>query len=120
MDTGRAPAVSGRPGPSARPRARTRWGPAVDGFLTLFTHKLLLPGIADLATLRQVSDLAGPTDVPVTSLSHSHHLLPRTSRSVSPQQRPRLPIDMIANTPTGTALWLRRTHPAYLGLPSWN
>ena len=39
-------------------QARTRWGPAAEGFLTLFTHKIVLPGVADLATLRQISALA--------------------------------------------------------------
>ncbi len=30
-------------------QARARWGAAADGFLTLFTHKLVLPAVADIA-----------------------------------------------------------------------
>ncbi len=43
-------------------QARARWDRAADGFLTLFTHKLILPGAADTATLKAISTLAGETD----------------------------------------------------------
>jgi type IV secretion system protein VirD4 len=101
-------------------QARTRWGNAADGFLTLYTHKLVLPGIADLATLRQVSALAGEIDVPVTSHSHDNALWGgRTSTNTNPQRRPRLPIDTIAQGTPGQALWINRTRPATVGLPFW-
>jgi type IV secretory pathway TraG/TraD family ATPase VirD4 len=100
-------------------QARTRWGAAADGFATLFTHKLVLPGIADLATLRQISALAGHIDVPVTGHHRDTNPFGRASTNTTPQQRPRLPVDTIANGHPGYALWLDRTRPAAVGLPSW-
>jgi hypothetical protein len=50
-------------------QARYRWGTQADGFLTLFTHKLVLPGIADTTTLRAISDLAGEVSVRIRSTS---------------------------------------------------
>ena len=44
-------------------RARTRWGPAADGPLSLFGTKVLLAGIGDIRTLDAVSRLAGQGDV---------------------------------------------------------
>jgi type IV secretory pathway TraG/TraD family ATPase VirD4 len=51
-------------------QARSRWGAQADGFLTLFGTKLLLPGIADKATLEAVSTMLGEYDRKV--LSHTH------------------------------------------------
>jgi type IV secretion system protein VirD4 len=96
-------------------QARTRWGAAADGFATLFTHKLVLPGVADLVTLRQISALAGEMDVPVTSATRTPQ--GRWSTSTSPQRRPRLPLDSIARGIPGQALWINRTHLATVGLP---
>ncbi len=98
-------------------QARTRWGTAADGFATLFTHKLVLPGIADLVTLRQISALAGDVDMPVTSRTRDP--LGRTSTNTSPHRRPRLPVDTIARGTPDQALWINRTHLATVGLPSW-
>jgi type IV secretion system protein VirD4 len=102
-------------------QARTRWGPATDGLLTLFTHKLILPGIADLATLRQISALAGEHDQPVTSTSRTnHHPLGNRTTNTTPQRRPRLPLDTIATGHPNHALWLHRTTPHHVALPPWN
>jgi len=46
-------------------QARDRWGAQADGFLTLFTHKLVLAGLADLATLKAILAIAGEVDVNV-------------------------------------------------------
>ncbi len=88
-------------------QARNRWGTAADGFLTLFTHKVLLPGIADVATLKAVSTLAGEVDVPVATVSHSWRQGKGTSWT--PRRQPRLPADAIANLQPGTALLLSGT-----------
>ena len=40
-------------------QARARWGSAADGFLTLFGTTVVFPGIADVATLRDLSALGG-------------------------------------------------------------
>ncbi len=50
-------------------QARVRWGPAADGFLSLFGTKVVLPAIGDLATLEVVSRLGGEVDVPARSVS---------------------------------------------------
>ncbi len=42
-------------------QARTRWGAAADGFVSLFPTTVMLPGIADAATLSLVQSLAGRT-----------------------------------------------------------
>lgn len=83
-------------------QARTRWGRAAEGFLTLFTHKLLLAGVADPATLKAVSTLAGHVDVPVQT--HTKGWPGHDTTSWSTRRQPRLPEDAIANLPAGTAL----------------
>ena len=44
-------------------QARSRWGPAADGFLSLFATTVVLPGIADRPTLELLQQLAGRTMV---------------------------------------------------------
>ena len=90
-------------------QARSRWDKAADGFLTLFTHKLVLPGVADQATLRALSALAGDVDVPVRSDSTSRGRNWSTGTSWTTRRQPRLPLDQIANLPSSTALLLNGT-----------
>ena len=85
-------------------QARARWGPAADGFLTLFTHKIVLPGIADIATLRAISSLAGDIDVPVRSTTRQDKLLATSATTWTTRRQPRLPPDAVANLPAGSAL----------------
>ncbi|MGA2294209.1 MAG: type IV secretory system conjugative DNA transfer family protein [Acidimicrobiales bacterium] len=42
-------------------QARSRWGAAAEGFLSLFSTTVVLPGIADRPTLELLSQLAGRT-----------------------------------------------------------
>lgn len=84
-------------------QARARWSKAADGFLTLFTHKLLLPGVADPATLKAISTLAGHVDVPLRSRTAGWR---QSSTSWTTRRQPRLPEDRVANLPAGTALLL--------------
>jgi type IV secretion system protein VirD4 len=98
-------------------QARARWGTAADGFATLFTHKLVLPGIADLATLRQISALAGDTDITHTSRTRDPYR--RTTTTTTTQRRPRLPPDTIANSTPGHAIWLNHTTLRTVRLPPW-
>jgi type IV secretion system protein VirD4 len=91
-------------------QARTRWHQAADGFLTLFTHKIVLPGIADIVTLRQISDLAGQIEMNVPSTSRDDRLIAPTTTSWHRQFRPRLPVDQVAAGRPGEALLLTRTH----------
>ena len=89
-------------------QARARWGQAADGFLSLFGTTVVLPGIADTATLRDLSALAGDRDIVSTTISRSvdHWGRIRPSTSVSPSRQPRLPVDAISRGVRGCALVL--------------
>jgi type IV secretory pathway TraG/TraD family ATPase VirD4 len=104
-------------------QARQRWGPAADGFLSLFGAKVILPGVADLTTLDLVSRLGGEIDVPTRSLSQGSRWSrsrrsPTTTWSTHRQRR--LPVDAVNQLPTGTALLLEGRHPpARVTLTPW-
>jgi type IV secretory pathway TraG/TraD family ATPase VirD4 len=87
-------------------QARVRWGTAADGFLSLFGTTVVLPGIADTATLRDLSALAGDGEVPTTTLSQSvdrwGRIRPSTSLGTTRQRR--LPVDAAARGTAGHAL----------------
>ena len=89
-------------------QARARWGGAADGFLSLFGTTVVLRGIADTRTLRDLSALAGEREVPVTTLSRSAGRWgrTRTSATVGHAPRARLPVDAIARGAAGQALVL--------------
>jgi type IV secretion system protein VirD4 len=61
-------------------QARARWGARADGFLTLFGDKLILPGIADAATMSVLSDIAGEYDRTVRTFGYTYS----TNRSMNP------------------------------------
>ena len=89
-------------------QARMRWGQAADGFLSLFGTTVVLPGIADTTTLRDLSALAGERDIVSTTISRSvdHWGRIRPSTSVSPSRQLRLPVDAISRGVPGHALVL--------------
>jgi type IV secretory pathway TraG/TraD family ATPase VirD4 len=89
-------------------QARARWGQAADGFLSLFGTTVVLPGIADTATLRDLSALAGEREITSTTISRSvdHWGRIRPSTSVSPSRQPRLPVDAVSRGVPGRALVL--------------
>jgi len=99
-------------------QARTRWGPAAEGFLTLFAHTIVLPGVADIATLRQISALAGDADIPYTSVSRPRKLFAPATVTTSLQRRPRLPVDLIAAGHPQHTLLLTRGRPCSIVLPA--
>ncbi len=104
-------------------QARQRWGPAADGFLSLFGTKVVLPGIADMATLELVSRLGGDVDVPTRSVSRGPwwsgaRRAPTTTWSTHRQRR--LPVDAVNQLPAGTALVLAGNRPpARVRLSPW-
>ncbi len=89
-------------------QARERWGRAAEGFLSLFGTAVVLPGIADTATLRDLSALAGSREVTATTLSRSVGRWGRIrpSTSVGTAREPTLPVDAIARGTPGHALVL--------------
>jgi len=89
-------------------QARARWGPAADGFLTLFGAKLILPGIADQQTLESISVALGEYDRPMVATTHNP-ASPRGARRVrtfSTQRQRVLSPGEIAGIPLGRALHL--------------
>jgi type IV secretion system protein VirD4 len=89
-------------------QARGRWGPAADGFLSLFGTTVVLRGIADTATLRDISALAGDHEVAATTVSRTVGRWGRIrpSTSVGPSRQARLPVDAVAHGTPGRALVL--------------
>ncbi len=89
-------------------QARVRWGSAADGFLSLFGTTVVLRGIADRSTLRDISALAGDREVMATTVSRSVGRWGRIrpSTSVGPARQARLPVDAIARGISGRALVL--------------
>ncbi|MGH9124259.1 MAG: type IV secretory system conjugative DNA transfer family protein [Acidimicrobiales bacterium] len=103
-------------------QARARWGPAADGFLTLFADKIILPGVADLATLQTISAMAGETEIRRTTQTVPIPLLfggGHASRATHWERRPLLPPGVIAQGRPGHALLLAGAHPATLALTPW-
>jgi type IV secretion system protein VirD4 len=89
-------------------QARVRWGSAADGFLSLFGTTVVLRGIADTSTLRDISALAGDREVATTTLSKSVDRWGRLrpSASVGTGHQKRLPVDAVAHGTPGQALVL--------------
>lgn len=95
-------------------QARTRWGHAADGFLTLFAAKLALPGIADRDTLTQLSYLGGTTDVTYRTRNGQGF---KGGWSQTIQQRPLYPPEQINAMPPGIAYLAHSNHrPHYISL----
>jgi type IV secretory pathway TraG/TraD family ATPase VirD4 len=101
-------------------QARTRWGTAAEGFLSLFPTTLVLPGIADRTTLELLSALGGREMVRTPTIQRDRRgRLQGFSESWS--ERERLSVDQLAHGRSGYALalddtkqtrWIQLT-PAY-------
>jgi type IV secretion system protein VirD4 len=89
-------------------QARSRWGTAADGFLSLFGTTVVLPGIADTRTLRDISALAGEHEVPSTSTTRTADRwgVTRASSSEGTNRTARLPVDAVARGASDRALVL--------------
>lgn len=94
-------------------QARARWGPAADGFLTLFGTKLVLPGIGDTTTLEALSVLAGERDIARVSTTRAAGILHHrpASRTTSLQRVRRLTPEHITNGPHDSAIVYIGTQP---------
>jgi DNA-binding SARP family transcriptional activator len=117
-------------------QARQRWGPAADGFFSLFGTKLIFPGIADHGTLELVSALLGDVQVPMQSVSAPQprgwgdiamRVLSGGYRSPDPRPvvtnsttfRRRLPVDEIYRGSPGSVLVLGPGVSAYAPAAPW-
>ena len=86
-------------------QARTRWGAAADGFLSLFPTSVVLPGLADRTTLELLHRLAGRALVP--SETHQRRTWGRpASTSVAWVERDRASVADLAQGRPGYALGL--------------
>ncbi|MDQ2725650.1 MAG: type IV secretory system conjugative DNA transfer family protein, partial [Actinomycetota bacterium] len=103
-------------------QARERWGPAADGFVSLFGTKIVLPGIGELATLELVSRLGGEIDVPTRSVSRTPWWALRSgpTETWSTQRQRRLPVDAVHQQPPRSALVLQGpASPVRVSLRAW-
>lgn len=104
-------------------QARSRWGDAAAGFLSLFGAKLVLPGIGDAATLDLVSRLGGELDVPAPSVSRGPWWSPgRGAPTVTwaGHRQRRLPVETVSQQPRGTAILISGPEaPRQVRLPAW-
>lgn len=90
-------------------QARARWGAAAEGFLTLFGTTVVLPGVADVATLEAISTLVGQRDAPSPAHSVTRRSLlgpPERTQSVGTRRMPRLEPSALAHGRNGRALVL--------------
>ncbi len=105
-------------------QARQRWGAVADGFGSLFGVKVVLPGIADAATLELISRLCGEVDEPVRSVSRAPWWAPgRGAPTVSWTTRRQrvVSFDQVSQQPPGTALLLAGgATPGRVMLPAWS
>ncbi|WP_222595808.1 type IV secretory system conjugative DNA transfer family protein [Cellulomonas aerilata] len=105
-------------------QARTRWGTAAEGFLSLFGTKVVFPGIGDRATLEALSMMVGDWDRPYlvfntgTGTTTTYGIpTGRTqaqsnndSWTHSTQREARVSAAEISNIPPGHALLVRSGH----------
>ena len=100
-------------------QARSRWGAEAEGFLSLFGTTMVLPGIADIATLDALSTLSGDVELPSHTVGAAQGANGRLVGSVSTSAvlRRRLPPDVIARGAPGAALALDgRRRMGWVGL----
>ena len=109
-------------------QARARWGAQAEGFFSIFSVKIVLPGIGDPRTLDLLSALGGDVQVPVESVSRppAYALLlgkgqPTSSTTTSYVWRRRLPVDQIAQGRPGSALCVMPGRPleSVMVVPWW-
>ena len=98
-------------------QARSRYGQQAETVINSHRARMLLPGVADLETLRYFSGLAGETDVrDLTRTSGSEG----TTRSVARRSQPLLAPEALRQLPDGRALLLYgRLPPIELRLRMW-
>lgn len=100
-------------------QARARWGEQAQGFLSLFSSTVVLPGIADRATLEMIRNLGGTHFQAQNTLHRSRRGGGRTS-ATSWHERSKLTIADIATGRKGYALGLNASKiPHWIQLTPW-
>ncbi|HVB00318.1 MAG TPA: type IV secretory system conjugative DNA transfer family protein [Acidimicrobiales bacterium] len=99
-------------------QARSRWGIAGEGFLSLFGAKVIFGGIGDRATLSNISALAGEHYVRSISVTKRRHLgsWVGTGTQIGMTREPRLSLDAIAVPPPGEATVIIGAEPHHCRL----
>ncbi|GIL37004.1 hypothetical protein PDTK01_30790 [Phycicoccus sp. DTK01] len=109
-------------------QARARWGEAARGFLTLFSIKVIFPGIGDLETLTNLSQIMGVkrSSYPSETTSRDAAGNVTISRSQSWVPEPVMDVGAIASLQQGTALvamgatfWFVRLTPLHSSKAWW-
>ena len=90
-------------------QARGRWGSIADGFLSLFSTTVVLPGIADRSTLELIESLGGQELVPRRSWTYARHGRREVSVSDSVALESRFPVSRTAQGQEGHALVIDAT-----------
>lgn len=108
-------------------QARARWGPAADGFLTMFGEKLILSGMADRDTADMLSKMSGEYDRMTVAANHSQSTGRRwadggTSQgySYNTHRTPVLSVADITGVPAGRGLYWSPTGWRLLTLNPWH
>ena len=96
-------------------QGRARWGEQAEGFFSLFSAKVLFPGIGDERTLSLVSSLAGERPVPMWTRTRGQN----SSLSQSWTWRPVLPPSAVSSAPPGTALLVSGGSISQLAVRPW-
>lgn len=95
-------------------QARVRWGEASTGFLTLFGSTLVLPGISDSASLRQLSEISGTMSFDSISQNYRGSRFSKVFGPISSTRsqitRPLLEPWEIARSKGGQGFLFRRSH----------
>ncbi len=86
-------------------QARSRWGTSAEGFLSLFPTTVVLPGIADRATLEMLRSLAGRTLYPTPTFQFGPKGK-RAGQSTSWVERDRATMSELAHGRPGFAMGL--------------
>jgi hypothetical protein len=86
-------------------QARARWGQRAEGFLSLFPTTLVLPGIADRATLETLQHLAGREYVATSAVQRNAKGRP-VGHSTNWTERDRVTLSELAIGRSGHALGL--------------
>jgi len=103
-------------------QARRRWGPAAEGFGSLFGATVVLPGIGDVRTLEALSVLCGSEEVWVRSDSRTPRMPWGRSRSrtwSSRRQRRLAPDEIARGRPASGLLLGGAREPSWTPLTPW-